>query len=311
MTESGTRPEPASGTNGQRRSGRIQQEIPIILMGHDAEGLVFSEETRTVVLSRHGAGIVSYHKLMAEQELILRMRETSREAEVRVIGEIGTDAAQHTYGVAFVDDTLDFWGMEFPPAPAWQAERPAVLTLECAGCREIVEVANGDFEFDICAIHGGLARFCDDCGMLTVWRRPTEVVETRRKPKAARKVVAEAPKTPAVPLGEWREPAREMKVVAVAEEVDRRKRVRAKVNFFACVRSERFGEEVVACIDMSRGGVSFRSRNAYKKDTTVEIAVPYAADVREAPAIFVRGRIAHVELQRAGETWRCGVEFLK
>ena len=310
MTEDGTGPGHASGTNKQRRSGRLSQQIPILLIGSDAEGTVFSEETRTVVLSQHGAGIVSYHKLVAEQELTLRVKATNREAEVRVVGEIAQEEGRYTYGVAFVDERLDFWGVEFPPAPAWAEERPPVLTLECGSCKDLVEVMNGDFEYDVCAIHGGLARFCDECGLLTVWRRSTGVVETPRRTKAVKKQEPEGPEV-TVSLAEWVEPAREKRVVAVAEAVERRQRTRAKVNFMACVRTEKFGDEVVACIDMSRGGVSFRARNAYEKDMRLQIAVPYAADVKEAPAIFVRGRIAHVRAMDGGEMWKCGVEFLR
>ena len=311
MSENGTRPESADGTNKQRRSGRISQQIPIILIGNDTEGLTFSEEAKTVVLSRYGAGIVSVHKLTAEQELVMRIAGTNQEAEVRVIGEIGQQGAEHTYGVTFVDEEADFWRMEFPPAPAWQQERAEVLTLECCGCRGVVDVMNGDFEYDVCAIHRGLARFCDECGLLTVWRRPTEIVESGRRLRVQKKAAAEVV-LDSVPLAEWVEPARDRAVtVAIAEPVDRRIRTRAKVNFFACVRSEKFGEEVVPCIDMSKGGVSFRARKAYEKDMKVQIAVPFAADVREAPAIFVRARVAHVKPSEDGETWRCGVEFLR
>ena len=309
MKEDGTRPGNANGTGKQRRSGRLSQEIAIILIGSDAEGTVFSEETKTVVLSRHGAGIVSYHKLVAEQELTLRVKSTSREAEVRVVGEIANEEGRHTYGVSCMDEQMDLWDVEFPPAPAWLEERPAVLTLECGGCRGVAEVTDGDFEYDICTIHGGLARFCDECGLLTVWCRPTEMAEPSRKVKTAKKPVVEEPQV-TVSLAEWVEPMRE-KAIAVAEAVDRRKRVRAKVNFLACVRTEQFGEEVVRCIDMSRGGVSFRGQNAYEKDMAITIAVPFAAEVREAAAIFVRGRIAHVKALEDGETWRCGVEFLR
>jgi hypothetical protein len=96
MKEDGTGPGNANGTSKQRRSGRLSQEIPILLIGSDAEGTVFSEDTKTVVISQYGAGIVSYHKLVAEQELTLRVLETNREVEVRVVGEIAQEGARHT-----------------------------------------------------------------------------------------------------------------------------------------------------------------------------------------------------------------------
>ena len=55
-----------------RRSGRIAKEIRILLLGMDCNGAVFSEETQTVTLSRHGAGIISKHKLATDGLLIMR-----------------------------------------------------------------------------------------------------------------------------------------------------------------------------------------------------------------------------------------------
>ena len=55
--------------------------------------------------------------------------------------------------------------------------------------------------------------------------------------------------------------------------------------------------------------VSFRSRNPYKKEMKIQIAVPYASDVKNAPSIFVSGRITNVREMEG--MWKCGVEFLK
>ena len=95
------------------------------------------------------------------------------------------------------------------------------------------------------------------------------------------------------------------------EGTERRARVRAKVNFVACVKTDAFGDDIVTCIDMSRGGVSFRSRNLYQKEMAVLIAVPFSPEVKDAPAIFVRGRIANVKEIASMGMWRCGVEFLR
>jgi hypothetical protein len=55
----------------KRRSGRITKEIPIVLLGTDATGKVFSEETNTVVLSRHGAGVVTRYRFSPDELLTL------------------------------------------------------------------------------------------------------------------------------------------------------------------------------------------------------------------------------------------------
>jgi hypothetical protein len=346
----------AAGNAAMRRSGRVSRQVAILLIGSDTEGTVFCEETHTVVLSRHGAGVVSRQRLVAEQELVLRIFGTDREAEIRVVGEIAKEGDVHTYGVASVDERLDFWGVDFPEAPVWEG-RPEVLTLECGSCKELVELRNADFEYDICVIHGGLPRFCEECGFLTVWRRANEAWPGGSKGvRGNKRRKGEENASELMPLGKlgkqsksengkWKMGNREEEerlnaetqstprnrgeenprptftqrrwgtheqmsafrgakiteeavilpvAVVPVESKERRERVRAKVNFFACVRTETFGDDVVRCIDMSKGGVSFKSEHGYEKNARIEIAVPFAAEVIEAPAIFVRGRIANV-----------------
>ena len=91
--------------------------------------------------------------------------------------------------------------------------------------------------------------------------------------------------------------------------VERRSRPRAKVSFFACVKSTQFGTDIVTCFDMSKGGVGFRSQNPYRKEMRIQIAVPYAPEGKNVPSIFVSGRIANV--REVDGMWRCGVEFLQ
>ena len=336
-----------------RRSGRLFKSVPILLIGSDAEGRMFSEDSHTVVLSLHGAGIVSNHKLVAEQELILRSKETDREAEIRVVGEIGSEDGHYTYGIAFLDDDLDFWKMDFP-APPSPAERPLELVLECGSCGETVTLLNGDYEFDVCAIHGGLVRYCTDCGFATVWRRPEPGQAPRTiAPKAGRKL--EPPPITAVvvehegleleeedgvahPFSGYMEPrvtliveprddrmearvevraearvkseARAPAIAATTAVEDRRARVRAKVNYFACVQSAEFGKDVVTCIDMSRGGLGFKTKNAYAISTDVTVAVPFSPESPNAPAIYVPARVVNIAELPEQKMFRCGVAFL-
>ena len=336
-----------------RRSGRLFKSVPILLIGSDADGRVFTEATHTVVLSLHGAGIISNYKLLAEQEIILRSAETNREAEIRVVGEIGSEDGHHTYGVAFLDGDLDFWEMDFPHPPP-PAERPLELMLACGSCGETVTLLNGDYEFDVCAIHGGLVRYCTDCGYATVWRRP-EAGETLRviAPKVGRKL--EPPRREAVvvehegleleeeesvahPFSGYMEPrvtvdlepreelteahvesrtearvkseARAPAIATTTAVDERRSRVRAKVNYFACVQSKAFGKDVVTCIDMSRGGLGFKTKNAYAISTDVTVAVPFSAETPNAPAIYVPARVVNIAEIPEQKMFRCGVAFL-
>jgi PilZ domain len=157
-----------------RRSSRIPKEIAILLTGSDMEGKGFSEMTKTVLLSRHGAGIVSTYKLYAEQEIILRYLDTNKEAVIRVVGRLGDEGDLFTYGAAFVDPNLtDFWGIDFPSATP-QEKQARLVALECSTCglRETVE--HMEVESDVLMINEGIVRYCKECHDSTVWKRSAQ-----------------------------------------------------------------------------------------------------------------------------------------
>jgi hypothetical protein len=172
-----------------RRSGRIPKEIPILLIGSDLNGKVFSESTTTVLLSLHGAGILSRHKLSPEQELVLRWPERNKEAEIRVVGQVGEQSGRHTYGVAFFDPHLNFWEIDFPSIS--EVERQlGLLSLFCSSCNALEKVDDSSFEADICATNEGVLRYCKRCGAATLWK-PASGAPTRRP------VAGAAPQQPA------------------------------------------------------------------------------------------------------------------
>lgn len=152
-----------------RSSGRIPKEIPIILIGSDLDGSVFSEPTKTVLLSLHGAGILSRHKLCAEQEMVLRCPDRNKEAEIRVVGQLGSQEGVHTYGVAFVDPSLKFWDVEFPSLSPNEMEL-GLLSLVCNSCKALEQIDDTGIEADICATGEGVLRFCKRCGSSTLWK---------------------------------------------------------------------------------------------------------------------------------------------
>jgi hypothetical protein len=172
---------------GVRRSGRIKKEIKVLLMGTDTSGHVFSEETCTVVLSRHGAGIVSRHKLAADEILMLRLFGTSAQAEVRLVGKMGEETRGYTYGLAFLNDDLDFWELKFPPPQQWHSDPDS--TLECTGCHSRQIVHQSEVEADVYALTQNILRFCQACGTSTVWKQADAVDPTAAQPAHPHEVV--------------------------------------------------------------------------------------------------------------------------
>jgi hypothetical protein len=171
-----------------RSSSRIPKEIPILLIGSDLDGKVFSEPTNTVLLSLHGAGIVSHHKLSPEQELILRCPDRNIEAEIRVVGQLGSQQGIYTYGVAFVDPILKFWDIDFPPMSPAEMER-GLLSLVCNSCKTLEKIDDTGIEADIFATGDGVLRFCKRCGTTTFWKPaqpyPLPAVNPESLPSAA------------------------------------------------------------------------------------------------------------------------------
>jgi PilZ domain-containing protein len=277
-----------------RRSGRIQREIAILLVGSDLEGKVFSEQTKTVVLSLHGAGIVSQYKLVPEQELILRRLDTNRETEIRIVGQIGSQSDNYTYGVAFLDPEIDFWGVKFPSLTDSEV-RAIHLLLECSSCKGREAVDQSDLAADVFAINEGIVRFCKNCGSSTFWKRPSVGAGDKSdwpQPLQAQEAAMEAESAPAS---------------KTALQENRRKYVRTKVNCKACIRQPGQTLDVVVCEDMSRGGLRFKSRKRYFERSTIEIAAPYTPGTQ---SIFVNARIVYVQELPEEKLFRCGVQYL-
>jgi hypothetical protein len=301
---------------GVRRSSRIPKEIAILLVGSDVEGKVFSEKAKTVLLSRHGAGIVSKNVLSAEQELIMRRLDTDQEAEVRVVGQLGAYGESYTYGVAFMNPEVDLWEMQFPPMTESERKESRVL-LQCSSCKACETVQHSDLESDVYLVNEGIVRFCESCGTSTFWKRAVEETdepashafdpfedEQSWEPEAD----APAPAPTSLPETAPPEPVSEPEPKPAARAENRRKHVRAKANFKACIRSFIFGEDIVTCEDMSRGGLRFKSRNQYLVLSEIEVAAPYSPG---AHAIFVPAQIVHVEELKQERRFRCGVRYAK
>lgn len=287
-----------------RRSGRVSKEVPILLSGGDAAGRQFSERTKTLVLSRHGASVVSHYKLIPEQEVYLRTLANNREIEVRICGEIGERDDGHIYGVAFADPTTCFWEIEFPPAEALPKGLIRV-TLECSGCHRQMPQQFDATEIDVYVVNEGALRYCTSCGLSTIWKIATE--RPAPAPLAAQldfqpladEITIPSPH-PDLLLSNPRSVA-----LSGLPQPNRRSERRTKVKFDACIRASA-AEEIVPCQDMSRGGFCFHSGRKYSVETMIEAAVPYTPGM----SIFVPAQIVNARELHHG-LFRYGVSYIR
>jgi diguanylate cyclase (GGDEF)-like protein len=153
-----------------RRSGRLSRELEIFLIGNDLSGRGFIEQTNTSELSRHGAGVVSRHKLAIEQEIIVRCQETNREAEARVVRVIESQSGDHIYGLEFVGSPTNIWDVEVPLLT--ESEKDAYhLLFECSRCNVREMLDNSEIESSGEAINTNMERSCKRCASATTWTR--------------------------------------------------------------------------------------------------------------------------------------------
>jgi hypothetical protein len=99
-----------SHASSERRTDRVNLELPIIVFGKDLHGEEFDEVTRTVTLSGYGASIVLNRQLKPGQEIVIR-RTDSREARCRVVGLFGRQSKELIYGIAFIEPEVDLWDL--------------------------------------------------------------------------------------------------------------------------------------------------------------------------------------------------------
>jgi hypothetical protein len=90
--------------------------------------------------------------------------------------------------------------------------------------------------------------------------------------------------------------------------LNKRRNVRIRVSFSACVRHPAHADEIVECENVSKGGVCFHSLQQYALDSFVEVAAPFSPG--EA-ALFVPAQIKRVEPLSGGLVFRYGVEYTK
>ncbi len=110
----GVRTMPTS--NGARRSERVSFAIPITISGKDANGRPFKEVSLTLVISKNGGLIITFHKLEKGSQIVIENPALSRTAIARVVWvsqgrspDIPFEAGVELAGASYL------WPVEFPP----------------------------------------------------------------------------------------------------------------------------------------------------------------------------------------------------
>jgi hypothetical protein len=276
-------------TQERRSSDRVSLFNAIRVSGKDGAGEEFSVPARTALVTLHGAAIIINRELASDTNVTIRCYGTDTDADARVVGKIEKHPDGALYGVQFLDPTINPWNIKFPSAgpPPMAVGR---LLLQCATCQRRELVYLDEMELEVFGANQGISRPCEACGKATVWKATPQEASSEGASAGA-----------ALPG----EPGVESLVPRTHND---RKFIRVRMKLRACIRHPESGEDVVECLDVSRGGVCFLSSKVYGKGDLIEAAVPFLAGQAN---IFTRAKIANVRLAATPEgSNKYGVSYL-
>ena len=267
-----------------RQSDRVTLRLEVEASWYGSDGVAVTKSAESLLVSRNGGVIRLQEKLFIGQELTLRRTVEGDEVKsvrARIVAEIDKETEGFLYAVSILEPRTDFWEIEFPTLQHGE-EALARLLMECSFCQRREVVYLNEMELKSFEVRRCVARVCKHCDAPSIW------VEAQSDPNGTEVLSSRA---------------------AVEERVvPRRNRLRVKARVLACIRQRGFQEEVAVCEDLSKGGISFRSRNAYAEGTRLEVAVPYTPG---AGAIFVPIRIVFSQPLAAAGLFRHGAAYLR
>jgi PilZ domain-containing protein len=272
-------------SDGLRQSDRVRFRMSVEASWVSSAGATVTQNAETLLVSRNGGVLRLTEKLSMGQELHLRRKlddDQWKNTRARVVAEIDQDPPNHfLYAVHILDPRADFWDIDFP-APHKGEEALARLLMECSFCQRREVVYLNELQLKSFEVRKCVARVCKLCDSPSIW------VESQ---------------------SEIRDPENGVSTLPVDERViPRRNRTRIKARVLAAIRHRGFQEEIAVCEDLSKGGLSFRSRNQYPEGTRLDVAVPFTPGTG---AIFVPIRIVFSQAIPTAGLYRHGAAYIK
>ncbi len=265
-----------AGEAPRRRSDRILAPVRIRVIGNDASGVSFAEETVTVSFNQQGARISLTHSLLPDDVILVKNLVNEIEEEFRVVGGFQqVFGERREWGIEALNPKSGIWGVEFS-APA-DGLQPKVL-IECAACKRATQSPLSSIEYDVLLSTGLISRHCERCGETTRWRPSEQAVSPEMIQSA----------TPA-PVKSERRKVRRLKLVM---------RIR--------VRNAWGITDIAQTRDVSKAGLCFISTQVFGIGDEIFIVLPFAD--QQVP-VETKGKIVWAAAGSVGRFY--GVVYLK
>jgi hypothetical protein len=248
------------------------------VIGNDASGISFAEETVTVSFNQQGARISLIHSLLPDDVVLLKNLENAIEEEFRVVGAFQqVFGSRREWGVEAINPDSGIWGVEF--APNDDSAQPKVL-VECAACKTAAQSLLSSIEYEVLLATGLISRHCDRCNETTRWRPSTQTVSTQTV-------------------------LRSSQASGKGNQVQRRTR-RLKLTMQLRVRNAWGVVDIAQTRDVSKAGLCFVSTQRFSPGDDLYITLPYAQN--QAP-VETMGRVIWMGEGTNGRFY--GVEYVR
>jgi hypothetical protein len=99
-----------------RRSQRIDLSVSVLVHRPKGEGPQFYENTKTLVVSAHGALVALKGMVVPRQRLLLQNTTSGQQEECRVVSVNKDLTGPSTVAVEFAKPAASFWRVAFPPS---------------------------------------------------------------------------------------------------------------------------------------------------------------------------------------------------
>jgi PilZ domain len=251
--------------NADRRSSELFQiGIPLRVLSFDLEHFEtggFSEDTRTLLVSRSGASFALLNPVIAGDSLRIINLTNQSEADFRVVGALGTNEdGAGIWAVECLERRDDFWGIECPP-PGAEISQDTVF-LQCRACGKKSNDSLTVMELEVLSSARIIILECVSCGKPTYW-----VDADPNRPLSDFLTVEGVAPPPRLPKSEIKAEKEKKAEIRAAR--------RSSLKLPILVRKQAGEQEVSRTVDISKLGVGVTLFMKLDVGDTVKIICPY------------------------------------